>query len=565
MSTKQTTPALKPSVQIARETPLEPIGAIGRKLGLTDDDLEYYGKTKAKVSSAVWERVKGNKDGRLILVTAMTPTPAGEGKTVTSIGLAQALGRLGIKHALCLREPSLGPVFGIKGGAAGGGYAQVAPMEEINLHFTGDIHAITSAHNLLAAILENHLFQGNALGLDPEAITWRRSLDMCDRQLRNANVGLGGKEDGYPRMSGFDITAASEIMAILSLCRDLNDLEARLSRIVIGSYADGRPAFAKDLNVVGAMCLLLRDALKPNLVQTLEHTPAFVHCGPFGNIAHGCNSIVATRLALKLADYVVTEAGFGADLGAEKFLHIKCREAGIWPSAVVVVATAKSLKYHGGAAVEDCAKPNRDALEAGFPNLRRHIENMRSFNLPVLVAINRFPHDSQEELTRIAELCADAGAACEQSEVFIRGGEGGIDLAKRAIDMANASPAIPHALYRNNWPIKQKVETLAKEIYRASSVTYRPEAEEQIARIERWGMADLPLCIAKTQFSFSDNKKLLNAPEDHTLHVREVKVSNGAGFLVVVTGKMMLMPGLPKTPAAEAMGLDEVGNIVGLY
>jgi formate--tetrahydrofolate ligase len=565
--TYQPLPPLAPPIEIARAVRLQPIGDVAAKIGIGGDELEFYGKYKAKINDAVWERVKDRPDGKLILITAITPTPAGEGKTVTSIGLAQALGKKGLKHVLALREPSLGPTFGVKGGATGGGHAQVLPMDDINMHFTGDIHAVTSAHNVLAAIVDNHVYKGNELGIDPERIVWRRVMDLCDRQLRYCEIGLGSKADGFPHRSGFDITASSEVMAILALAGDLNDLQRRLERIIVAYRHDDTPIYARELGVVGAMTVLLKDALKPNLVQTSEHTPALIHCGPFANIAHGCNSLRATRLALKLADYVVTETGFAADLGAEKFLDIKCRVAGLKPSVAVLVVTCRALKMHGGVPKEEISHENVEALKAGLENALVHIENLRKFNLPVVVAVNRFPMDTPAEMDAIFDFCASIQTPAALSEVAARGGAGGIELADAvlaAIETYECSHGAYRPIYDVNAPIKEKIEIIAREIYRADGVDYSEPAEASIARLERLGLGALPVCMAKTQFSISDDPKRPGVPRDWRLTVRQVEVSNGAGFLVAVTGKMLLMPGMGKKPAAENIGIDADGNIFGL-
>ncbi|MBE7560819.1 formate--tetrahydrofolate ligase [bacterium] len=551
-------------IEIAQTARMLPITDIGAKLGIEPDELELYGKYKAKITDAVWERVKNRPNGKLILVTAMTATPAGEGKTVTSIGLAQAFGRMGVSHCLALREPSLGPTFGIKGGAAGGGFAQVLPMEDINLHFTGDIHAVGAANNLLAALVDNHIQQGNALQLDPRRITWRRAIDISDRQLRFIVAGLGGRPNGFPRESGFDITVASEVMAVVALASDMADLKERLGRMMIGRTWDGKPVFAGQLNVVGSLAVLLKDAMKPNLVQTLENTPAIIHCGPFANIAHGCNSVRATRLALKLADYTITEAGFAADLGAEKFFDIKCRQAGFTPSAAVVVASCRALKMHGGVPKTEISQPNPDMVLAGCANLRVHLENIRKFGVPQVVAINRFPTDTDEEVAQVKCFCADMGVEAVESTVCARGGEGGIELA-RAVMRAADQPNGFKFLYDENLPIKKKVEKIAVEIYRARGVEWTNLAERHIRQLEADGLGNVPVCMAKTQLSLSDTPGLLGAPTDWRLEVNDVRISRGAGFLVVICGDIMLMPGLPKVPAAEKIDILEDGTIVGLF
>ncbi|HHV57932.1 MAG TPA: formate--tetrahydrofolate ligase [Firmicutes bacterium] len=551
-------------IEIAQAASMQPITEVAAALGLAPEELELYGRYKAKVSPAVWERVKERPDGKLILVTAINPTPAGEGKTTTTVGLGQALARRGKKVAIALREPSLGPSFGVKGGAAGGGYSQVVPMEDINLHFTGDIHAVTTAHNLLSALIDNHLQQGNALGLDPRRITWKRVLDMNDRSLRHIVIGLGGRAQGVPREDGFDISVASEVMAILCLAGSLSELKERLARIVVGYTEGGRPVTAGDLKAQGAMALLLKDALKPNLVQTLEHVPAFIHGGPFANIAHGCNSIQATRLGLKLADYFVTEAGFGADLGAEKFFDIKCRVAGLKPSAAVVVATVRALKLHGGVPKAELGRENLDALEAGFANLEKQVENVRLFGVPPVVAINRFPTDSDRELSLLAELCRRLNVPFALSEVWAKGGAGGIELAEKVLT-ACEEPADFHFLYDPTEEPKAKIAAIARKIYGAARVEYTPEAERDLKAIHDQGLDNLLICMAKTQYSLSDDPALLGRPEGFTLTVREVRLSAGAGFIIPVTGQIMTMPGLPKHPAALDMDIDDTGRITGLF
>ncbi len=550
-------------IEIAQRAKLQPISEIAASVGLSGDEIEQYGKYKAKIAPSVMARSRA--DGKLILVTAITPTPAGEGKTTTTIGLADGMKRIGKSVVVALREPSLGPVFGVKGGAAGGGYAQVVPMEEINLHFTGDMHAIGAANNLLAAMLDNHIFQGNALGIDKDRITWKRCVDMNDRQLRFIQDGLGGGKNGVPRRDGFDITVASEIMAILCLATSLSDLKARLSRIVVGYNAEGKPVTAGDLKAAGAMCALLKDAMKPNLVQTLEGTPAIVHGGPFANIAHGCNSVVATRTALKLGDYVVTEAGFGADLGAEKFLDIKCRVAGLKPSACVVVATVRALKMHGGVEKSDLAAENLEALQKGLPNLLRHVGNMKNvYGLPTVVALNRFPTDTDAEIACVLEACKKPGVNTVLSTVWAEGGKGGEDLAREVVRLCEQPNSFDYC-YDAARPIKEKIETIVRRIYGGSGVTYTPEAEGEIERLTALGFDKTPVCMAKTQYSFSDDAKLLGAPEGFTVTVRNVKVSAGAGFVVVLTGNILTMPGLPPVPAAEKIDVDEHGNITGLF
>ncbi len=551
-------------IEIAQRAEMLPIGEIAAKVGIAESDLEYYGPYKAKVSLALTKRVKENPVGKLILVTAISPTPAGEGKTTTTVGLGQAMAKLGKKVMICLREPSLGPCMGVKGGAAGGGYSQVVPMEDINLHFTGDIHAVTTAHNLLSAMLDNHLQQGNALGIDPRRVVWGRVLDMNDRALRHIVVGLGGTVDGVPREDGFQISVASEIMAILCLAKDIPDLKARLSRIIIGYTYDNKPVTAGDIHAAGAMTALMKDALKPNLVQTLEHVPAFVHGGPFANIAHGCNTMLATQTALHLADYVVTEAGFGADLGAEKFLDIKCRFGGLKPEAVVLVATIRALKMHGGRAKNELTISDPEAVKKGLPNLMRHISNLQKYGVPVIVAINKFPSDTEEEMAVVADACRGAGVSVCESDVFVNGGDGGMALAEGVLKtMEEGSHFAP--IYADELSLKEKIETVAREIYGAAAVQYDAAAEKALAHIEEMGFSHMPVCIAKTQMSFSDDPSKMGAPEGFTLHVREARVSAGAGFVVVLTGKIMTMPGLPKHPAAENIDVDADGNITGLF
>ena len=554
---------MKTDIEIAQEAKLEHISRIAARAGLREDDIEYYGKYKAKIDLSVMKREK--EDGKLVLVTAITPTPAGEGKTTTTIGLADGMKRLQKNVVVALREPSLGPVFGIKGGAAGGGYAQVVPMEDINLHFTGDFHAIGAANNLLCAMLDNHIFQGNELHIDPEKIVLRRCVDMNDRQLRNIEDGLGGGKNGVPRKDGFDITVASEVMAILCLASSLTDLKARLSRIVVGYTYEGAPVTAGDLKAAGAMTALLKDALKPNLVQTLEGTPALVHGGPFANIAHGCNSVIATKTALKLADYVITEAGFGADLGAEKFLDIKCRAAGLRPSAVVIVATVRALKMHGGLLKEELREENLQALEQGLPNLLRHVSNIKNvYGLPAVVAVNRFPTDTDAEIALVIRKCRELGVNTVLSDVWAKGGEGGEELAREVVRLCEEENAFRFC-YDEKAPVKEKIERIVTRIYGGKDVAYTPEAEEEIARLSALGFGQLPVCMAKTQYSFSDDAKKLGAPEGFTVTVRTVKVSAGAGFLVVLTGSILTMPGLPKVPAAENIDVTEDGRIVGLF
>lgn len=551
-------------VEIAQGAQVEKISAAAAKLGLTEDDLEFYGKFKAKISADVWKKISGNPDGKLILVTAITPTPAGEGKTTTSIGLADAFARLGKKVCVALREPSLGPCFGIKGGAAGGGYAQVVPMEDINLHFTGDFHAITTAHNLLAAVVDNHLHQGNELKIDGRRVVWKRVLDLNDRALRNVIVGLGGKINGVPRESGFDITVASEMMAILCLAKDFADLKERLGKIIVAYTFDGAPVTANDLKVTGSLALLLKDAIKPNLVQTLEGTPALIHGGPFANIAHGCNSVTATKYALKLADVVVTEAGFGADLGAEKFLDIKCRMSGLRPDAVVIVATIRALKMHGGVDKKNLAAPNVEAVARGLENLEKHIENVQGFGLPAIVALNDFPTDTAEEISAVEKICAVKKVRFARSKVFAQGGAGGIELARAVEDSFNDEKNFKFT-YADDESIAEKISAVAKKIYGADGVTFLPAAKKQLAEIERLGFGKLPICVAKTQYSLSDDAAKLGRPKNFNVTVREVKISAGAGFVVVLSGNIMTMPGLPKRPAAEQIDITPDGIISGLF
>ena len=555
---------MKSDIQIAQEAVMEPIGAVAQRLGLAEEQLIPYGRYKAKVDHRLVKAMADKPDARVILVTAISPTPAGEGKTTTSVGLADALHRMGKKVILALREPSLGPVFGVKGGAAGGGYAQVVPMEDINLHFTGDLHAIGAANNLLAAMVDNHIYQGNALNIDPRRVTWKRCVDMNDRQLRFITDGLGGKVNGTPREDGFDITVASEVMAIFCLATDLKDLKERLARIVVGYTYVGEPVTAGQIGAAGAMAALLKDAFDPNLVQTLEHTPALVHGGPFANIAHGCNSVIATKLGMKLADYVVTEAGFGADLGAEKFLDIKCRMAGIAPAAVVVVATVRALKHHGGCPKEQLGVPNLEYLEAGSANLARHVENMqKQFGMPVCVAINAFPTDSAEEHQFLRDYCAGLGVPCALSEVFAKGGEGGLELAEDVLGILDRRPV--RFTYADDLPVADKIRAVCRNIYRAKEVVFSAAAQKQLRELADAGYDKLPVCIAKTQYSFSDNAKLLAAPDGFTMTVRELRLSAGAGFVVAVMGSIMTMPGLPKKPAAEGIDVDENGVISGLF
>ncbi len=551
-------------IEIAQQVQAQPIKEVAEKLGISEEHLEYYGKYKAKLSESLIKETAGNKDGKLILVTAINPTPAGEGKTTTSVGLGDALAKIGKKTVIALREPSLGPVFGIKGGAAGGGYAQVIPMEDINLHFTGDMHAITAANNLLCAMLDNHIQQGNSLNIDVRRILIKRCLDMNDRELRNIVAGLGGKVNGVPREDGFIITVASEVMAILCLSADIDDLKERLGNILVAYNFEGKPIYARDVKANGAMAALLKDAIKPNLVQTLEGTPALMHGGPFANIAHGCNSVRATKLALKLADYCVTEAGFGSDLGAEKFFDIKCRKAGLKPSAVVVVATVRALKYNGGVPKTELSTENLEALEKGIVNLGVHIGNMQKFGVPVVVAINRFGNDTDKELAFVEDYCKNLGADFALSEVFAKGGEGGIELAEK-VAQAVEKPSEFKTLYPDDMPIKEKIQTIATNIYGADGVIYTAQAQKALAEIEKLDTANLPVCVAKTQYSLSDNPALLGKPQNFNITVRDVRLSNGAGFVVVYTGDIMTMPGLPKVPAAEKIDVDTNGKITGLF
>lgn len=555
---------MKTDVEIAQEAEIQDIRKIAEKLEISEDELELYGKYKAKISLKAWERVKDNPNGKLILVTAINPTPAGEGKTTTSVGLADAFHKQGKKVAVALREPSLGPCFGLKGGAAGGGLAQVVPMEDINLHFTGDFHAITTAHNLLAAVIDNHIQQGNALDIDVRRIVWKRVLDLNDRALRHVVIGLGGKAHGTPRETGFDITVASEMMAILCLASDLEDMKKRLGEIVVAYSRDGRAIRAKELNVTGALTLLFKDAIKPNLVQTLEGTPAFIHGGPFANIAHGCNSVMATKFALKFADYTITEAGFGADLGAEKFLDIKCRFAGLKPDAVVIVATVRALKMHGGLDKKELAKIDMEALEKGLANLTKHIENIHKFGLPAVVAINAFPTDTKEELDFVEAKCKALGADVALSEVWGKGGAGGIELAEKVEAVMQKNNNF-HFMYDVNQSIPEKITTIAKEIYGADGVNFTKAAQKQLKEIEDLGYDKMPICMAKTQYSFSDDATKLGRPTGFTITVRELRLSAGAGFIVALTGNVLTMPGLPKHPAAENMDIDNNGKITGLF
>lgn len=555
---------MKSDVEIAQEATMKPIVKVAEELNIAEEELELYGKYKAKVSLKSWEKIKNRPDGKLILVTAINPTPAGEGKTTTTVGLGDAIRKLNKKVVIALREPSLGPCFGVKGGAAGGGYAQVVPMEDINLHFTGDFHAITSAHNLLAAVIDNHIHQGNELNIDPRKITWRRVVDLNDRALRSIICGLGGTANGVPRETGFDITVASEMMAILCLAKDLDDMKERIGKIIVGYTYDGTPIKASDLNVTGALTLLFKDAIKPNLVQTLENTPAFVHGGPFANIAHGCNSVMATKFALKLADVVVTEAGFGADLGAEKFLNIKCRFAGFKPDAVVVVATVRALKMHGGMAKNELTAENMTALADGLANLTKHIDNMHKFGLPTVVAINAFPTDTEKELLFVKEKCEAMGAEVAVSKVWEQGGTGGIVLAEKVLEASNKKSNFNY-IYDEKDEIKVKIKKIAQEIYGAIDVTYTVAAEKTITELTALGFTDTPICMAKTQYSLSDDMAKLGCPKDFNITVRELRIAAGAGFIVAITGNILTMPGLPKVPAAERMDITNEGKIVGLF
>jgi len=556
---------MKTDIQIAQEAQMAHIKDVAKVVGINEEELEFYGKYKAKLSDEVWERIKDRSNGKLVLVTAINPTPAGEGKTTTTVGLGQALAKLNKKAIIALREPSLGPCFGIKGGAAGGGYAQVVPMEDLNLHFTGDFHAITSANNLLAAMLDNHIQQGNALQIDPRQVVWKRCLDMNDRNLRNIVVGLGNKMDGMVREDHFVITVASEIMAILCLAEDIQDLKKRLGRIIVAYNFNGDPVTAEELQATGAMTALLKDAIKPNLIQTLEHTPALVHGGPFANIAHGCNSVRATRMALKLSDITVTEAGFGADLGAEKFLDIKCRKAGFRPDAVVLVATVRALKYNGGVAKENLGKEDLQALERGIVNLEKHIENIKKYDVPVVVTLNSFVTDTEAENEYIRKFCEEKGCEFALSEVWEKGGEGGIALAQKVLDTLEHKESRFHTLYPDEMSLEDKIETIAKEIYGARGVVYEPAAKKQLAKITSMGFGELPVCMAKNQYSLSDDAKRLGRPTDFDIHIREVYVSAGAGFVVALTGAIMTMPGLPKVPAANGIDVSDDGKITGLF
>lgn len=552
-------------IEIAQNCTMLPIGKVAEKAGLLEDELEYYGKYKAKISDDAWKRLKDKPDGKLILVTAINPTPAGEGKTTTTVGLGEALNKMGKNAIIALREPSLGPVFGIKGGAAGGGYAQVVPMEDINLHFTGDMHAIGAANNLLCAMIDNHMQQGNALEIDPRRIIFTRVVDMNDRALRNIIVGMGGSVNGVPREDHYMITVASEVMAILCLATSLSDLKKRCGDILVAYRYDGSPVFARDLKVDGAMCALLKDAIKPNLVQTLDGSPCLMHGGPFANIAHGCNSIVATRLALKLADYTITEAGFGADLGAEKFFDIKCRKAGFKPDCAVIVATIRALKYNGGVPKEELNTENLNALKAGCVNLQKHIENIGKFHVPVVVAINRFPSDTDDEIEFLRHVCEDMGARYALSEVFTKGADGGIELAQMVMEEADSGKSQFQMLYPDEMPLKEKIETIAREIYGADGVTYSPSAEMSLKAIESLGYGNLPVCMAKTQYSLTDDPKKLGRPTGFNINIRTARVSAGAGFVVCETGKVMTMPGLPRTPSAFNIDVDADGKITGLF
>ncbi|RHR32605.1 formate--tetrahydrofolate ligase [Clostridium sp. AF19-22AC] len=556
---------MKTDIQIAQEAEMLHIKDVAASIGIEEDDLEFYGKYKAKLSDGLWDKLKDKKDGKLVLVTAINPTPAGEGKTTTTVGLGQAMAKLNKKALIALREPSLGPCFGIKGGAAGGGYAQVVPMEDLNLHFTGDFHAITSANNLLAAMLDNHIQQGNALCIDPRQVVWKRCLDMNDRVLRNTVVGLGNKMDGMVREDHFVITVASEIMAILCLADDLTDLKRRLGRIIVAYNFSGDPVTADDLQATGAMTALLKDAIKPNIIQTLEHTPALVHGGPFANIAHGCNSVRATKMALKISDITITEAGFGADLGAEKFLDIKCRKAGLKPDAVVLVATVRALKYNGGVAKNDLGEENLKALAKGIVNLEKHIENIQKYDVPVIVTLNSFVTDTEAENEYIRRFCEERGCEFALSEVWEKGGEGGIALARKVLDTLENKESHFHPLYEDELTLKEKIEKISKEIYGARGVVYEPAAEKQLAKIESMGFGSFPVCMAKNQYSLSDDAKKLGRPENFDIHIREVYVSAGAGFVVALTGAVMTMPGLPKVPAANNIDVTEDGKITGLF
>lgn len=556
---------MKTDVQIAQEAKMAPIVEVAKKVGLEEDDLELYGKYKAKVSLDVLKRMENKPNGKLILVTAINPTPAGEGKTTVNIGLSMGLNKIGKTAISALREPSLGPCFGVKGGAAGGGYAQVVPMEDINLHFTGDIHAITTANNLLSTLIDNHIHQGNQLNIDPRRITWKRVMDMNDRALRNIVIGLGGKPNGVPREDGFDITVASEIMAILCLSNDLQDLKERIGNIIVAYNYGGEPVYARDLNAAGPLALLLKDAIKPNLVQTLENTPVFIHGGPFANIAHGCNSVLATKMALKLAEYTVTEAGFGADLGAEKFFDIKCRFAGLKPDAAVIVATVRALKNHGGVPKEELNIENLEALKKGFENLEKHIENVQKYGVPAVVAINEFPTDTEAEVEYVINRCRELGAEAVLTQVWAKGGLGGEELARKVVEVVESKPSQFAPLYDVNLTIKEKIETIAKEIYGADGVKFTQKCIKDIKQIEKLGLDKMPICMAKTQYSLSDDPKLIGRPKGFEIEVRQIRISAGAGFLVALTGDIMTMPGLPKVPAANNMDILPNGEIVGLF
>ena len=556
---------MKTDIQIAQEASMLHIKEVAEKLGIKEEELEFYGKYKAKFSDELWEHIKENRDGRLVLVTAINPTPAGEGKTTITVGLGQAMEKLGQKAVVALREPSLGPCFGIKGGAAGGGYSQVVPMEDLNLHFTGDFHAITSANNLLAALLDNHIQQGNALQIDPRQVVWKRCLDMNDRNLRNIVVGLGNKMDGMVREDHFVITVASEIMAILCLADDIHDLKKRLGQIIVAYNFNGDPVTADDLQATGAMAALLKDAVKPNIIQTLEHTPAIVHGGPFANIAHGCNSVRATKMALKLSDITITEAGFGADLGAEKFFDIKCRKAGLKPDAVVLVATVRALKYNGGVPLAELDRENLEALAKGIVNLEKHIENIQKYGVPVIVTLNSFLSDTEAEYEYIRKFCEDRDCEFALAEVWAKGGEGGVALARKVVETLKTKESRFKPLYEDELSLEGKIETVAKEIYGAESVVYEPAAKKQLARITSMGFGNLPVCMAKTQYSLSDDAAKLGRPENFSIKIREVYISAGAGFIVAITGAIMTMPGLPKVPAANGIDVSEEGQITGLF
>ena len=556
---------MKSDIDIALEAELQPIQQVAEVLGISGDDLDLYGKYKAKLTDELWEKIKDRQDGKLILVTAINPTPAGEGKTTTTVGLGQAMSKIGKKAVIALREPSLGPCFGLKGGAAGGGYAQVVPMDELNLHFTGDFHAITSANNLLAAMLDNHIQQGNALRIDTKQIVWKRCVDMNDRVLRNITVGLGRKADGVTREDHFIITVASEIMAILCLAENMTDLKERLGRIIVAYDYEGEPVTAEQLNAVGAMAALLKEALKPNLIQTLEHTPAIVHGGPFANIAHGCNSMRGTKTALKLADYIITEAGFGADLGAEKFFDIKCRMGGFRPDAVVLVATVRALKYNGGVPKANLGAEDLDALKRGIANLEKHMENIAKYDVPCVVTLNQFVTDTEAEISFVRNFCEERGCEFALSKVWEQGGEGGVELAHKVVDTIASKESHFHCLYEDSLSLREKIETVAKEIYVAGNVVYEAAASRELDRLEHLGFGNMPVCMAKNQYSLSDDPKVLGRPEGFTIHIRDVYVSAGAGFVVAITGTIMTMPGLPKVPAAERINVDESGRITGLF